>query len=127
RTAEGHPKDEDAGSAISDLRGRFHLEKGVIRFSELAFRVPGADIELAGTYEISGGAVDLKSRLRTKATLSEMTTGTKAFLLKALDALFKKNGAGAEVPITVAGTRDNVTVGASVFGKTVKRKVSSSN
>jgi hypothetical protein len=126
RTAEGHPKDEDAGSAISDLRGRFHLEKGVIRFSELAFHVPGAAIELAGTYEISGGAVDLKGRLRTKATLSEMTTGTKSLLLKAIDPFFKKNGAGAEVPITVTGTRGNVTVGATVFRKTVKRKVSSS-
>ena len=121
RTTEGHPKDEDAGSAISDLHGRFHLEKGVIRFSELTFSVPGATIDLAGTYELEGGSVDFKGHLRTQAKLSQMTTGTKSFLLKAFDPFFKKNGAGAELPITISGTRDHVTFGVSLFRKTINK------
>jgi len=121
RTSEGHPKDEDAGSAISDLHGRFHLEKGVIRFSELAFSVPGAAIDLAGTYELAGESVDFKGHLRTQARLSQMTTGTKSFLLKAFDPFFKKNGAGAELPITISGTRDHVTFGVSMFHKTISK------
>ena len=124
RTAEGHPKEQDAGSAISDLRGGFHLEKGVIRFSQLSFSVPGAAIDLAGTYEIEGGAIDFKGHLRTQAKLSEMTTGVKSFFLKAFDPFFKKNGAGAELPITISGTRDRVKFGVSVFHKTVKGQVS---
>jgi hypothetical protein len=121
RTTEGHPKDEDVGSAISDLHGRFHLEKGVIRFSELTFSVPGAAIDLAGTYELEGGSVDFKGHLRTQAKLSQMTTGTKSFLLKAFDPFFKKNGAGAELPITISGTRDHVTFGVSMFHKTIDK------
>jgi len=51
----------------------------VIRFSELAFSVPGAVIDLAGTYELAGESVDFKGHLRTQARLSQMTTGTKSF------------------------------------------------
>jgi hypothetical protein len=123
RTAEGHPKDEDAGSAISDLRGRFHLEKGVVQFSDLTFSVPGATIELAGTYEIEGGSLDFKGHLRTQAKLSQMTTGAKSFFLKAFDPFFKKHGAGADLPITISGKRDHVTFGVSMFHKTIGGKV----
>jgi hypothetical protein len=126
RTAEGKPKDEDAGSAISDLGGRFRLEKSAIQFSELSFTVPGAAIELTGSYEIEPGAIDLKGHLRTKAKLSEMTTGAKSFFLKAFDPFFKKGDAGAELPITISGSRDHVNFGVSVFHKTVKKTVSPS-
>ena len=42
-----------------------------------------------------------------QATISKMVGGWKGFLLKPADRFFKKNGAGAEIPIYIAGTRDD--------------------
>jgi hypothetical protein len=85
RKAQGKPGDEDIGSAVSDLRGSFHLEKGLIVFRSVTFGVEGAQIDLAGTYDLSGGALDLKGHLRMKAKLSQTMTGAKSFFLKAFD------------------------------------------
>lgn len=123
RHAEGKPGDDDAGSAVSDLKGKFHLEKGVITFSSLTFSVPGASIDLAGTYDLRGGAIDLSGQLRMDAKLSQTVTGTKSFFLKAIDPFFKKDGAGAVIPISISGTRDAPTIGVTVFHKTIKKKM----
>ncbi|MGH9743422.1 MAG: hypothetical protein ACRD51_13840, partial [Candidatus Acidiferrum sp.] len=124
--AEGKPEETDAGSSVSDLRGKFHLEKGVINFSSLTFSIPGAAIDLTGTYQIIGGAINLNGHLRLKAKLSETVTGTKSFFLKLLDPFFEKNGAGAVIPISFGGTREHPTVGVSIFHKTIKKKLSTS-
>jgi hypothetical protein len=121
RRAEGKPEDNDAGSAVSDLHGSFHMEKGVIHFSNLTFSVPGAAVELAGTYNAVGGDLDFQGQLRFQAKLSQMVTGTKSFFLKALDPFFKKDGAGTVLPISITGTRDNPTVGVTVFHKKIEK------
>jgi hypothetical protein len=36
-----------------------------------------------------------------------MTTGWKSMLLKAVDPLLKKNGAGLEIPILISGTKSD--------------------
>src|SRR5277367_1382612 len=126
RRAEGKPKDEDAGSSASNLRGKFHVEKGVAEFSSLTFSVPGADIELAGTYNLVGGQLDFNGHLRLQAKLSQTVTGAKSFFLKAVDPFFKKDGAGTELPISITGTRENPTIGVSVFHKTVEKKLGDS-
>jgi hypothetical protein len=123
RRAEGKPQDDDAGSAVSDLRGNFHVEKGIVRFSSLTFGIPGAVIDLAGTYQIIGGQIDLQGHLRLEAKLSQTVTGTKSFFLKALDPFFEKNGAGAVIPISVSGTRENPTVGVSIFHKKIEKQI----
>ena len=123
RHAQGKPDDEDMGSSLSDLRGTFHLEKGIIEFRSLTFGVQGATIDLTGTYDIRGGDLDFKGHLRLQAKLSQTVTGAKSFFLKAFDPFFKKNGAGAELPITITGTRDKPVFGVSVFHKTIKKEV----
>ena len=123
RKAQGKPEDEDVGSALSDLRGSFHLEKGLVVFRDLAFGVEGAQIDLAGTYDVPGGALDLKGHLRLKAKLSQTTTGAKSFFLKAFDPFFSKNGAGTELPITISGTREKPVFGVSVFHKEIKKEI----
>jgi len=123
RKALGKPEDEEIGSALSDLRGSFHLERGLIEFRRLTFGVQGAQIDLAGTYDVVGGALDLKGHLRLKAKLSQTTTGAKSFFMKAFDPFFSKNGAGTELPITITGTRDNPLFGVSVFHKEIKKEV----
>lgn len=123
RRAEGKPGDDDAGSAVSDLRGNFHVEKGIVHFSTLTFGIPGAAIDLAGTYQIIGGQIDLQGHLRLQAKLSQTVTGTKSFFLKALDPFFEKNGAGTVIPISITGTRDQPTIGVTVFHKKIEKKI----
>jgi len=123
RHAQGKPEDEDVGSSVSDLKGTFHLEKGVIEFRSLTFGVQGALIELAGTYDILRGDLDFHGHLRLQAKLSQTVTGAKSFFLKAFDPFFKKDGAGAELPISITGTREKPVFGVSVFHKTIKKKV----
>ena len=119
RRAEGQPKDEDAGSSLSDLHCKFHLEKGVIHFSSVTFSVPGAGVELAGDYGVQGGELNFKGHVRLQAKLSQMVTGAKSDFLKLLDPFFSKHGAGTELPVTITGTRENPTFGVSIFHKTL--------
>ncbi len=123
RHAEGQPGNEDAGSAVSDLRGHFKLDAGVITFRDLTFSVPGAAVQLQGTYNLRGEALDFNGELRMKAKLSQTVTGTKSFFLKAVDPFFEKKGAGALIPISITGTRDSPTVGVKVFHKTIEKNL----
>jgi hypothetical protein len=123
--AQGKPEDEDAGSAVSDLRGRFHLEKGIINFPQIAFGVQGARIDIAGVYSLEDGTIDMKGYLRLDAKLSNTVTGTKSFFLKVFDPFFSKDGAGTELPVTITGTREKPVFGVSVLHKTIKKSVGS--
>ena len=123
RRAQGKPEDEDAGNSISDLKGSFHMEKGVIEFHNLTFSVPGAVIDLKGTYAVVGGELDLSGHLRLQAKLSQTMTGVKSFLVKAFDPFFSKNGAGTELPIKITGTREQPVFGVSVFHKQIKKPI----
>jgi len=106
RRAQGAPKNADIGDAASELQGQFKMEKGVIHFSSLSFGVAGADIELAGTYNLDSGEMNFLGKLKMKAKLSQTTTGIKSFFLKAVDPFFKGKDAGTVVPIKITGTKD---------------------
>ncbi len=54
---------------------------------------------------------EFKGRVRTEATASQMTTGWKSMLLRAIDPLLKKDGAGVELPISITGTRNDFQFG----------------
>ena len=123
RHAQGQPGDEDAGSAVTDMKGVFALKNDVIRFSKLTFSVPGADVELAGTYDIRARNIDMQGKLKMQAKLSQTVTGVKSFFLKAIDPFFSKNGAGTELPITISGTEDNPVMGVTVFHKKFEKQM----
>jgi hypothetical protein len=123
RQAEGKPKDEEAGSSVTDLRGHYRLSKGVITFTNLSFGVPGATILLSGTYNLRGEDLDLNGHLRMKARLSQTVTGAKSFFLKAVDPFFAKHGAGTVLPISITGKRDSPTIAVSVFHKKIEKKL----
>jgi VCBS repeat-containing protein len=123
RHAEGQPNDNDAGSAVTDMKGVFVLKDSVIHFSKLTFSVPGADVELEGNYEIGGRKIDMRGKLRMQAKLSQTVTGVKSFFLKAIDPFFSKNGAGAELPITITGTEDKPVMGVTVFHKKFEKQM----
>ena len=107
--------------SVSNLRGRFELRSGVIRFSSLTFAVPGARVHLGGSYGLGTEELDFTGNLHTQAKVSEMTTGIKSFLLKLADPLFSKKGAGAVVPIKISGTREEPKYGLNV-GQVLSRK-----
>ena len=121
RHAQGQPDNPDAGSAISDLRGKFHLKNGIITFQNLTFSVPGAEIRLDGTYTIRGEELDFNGELRMEAKLSQLVSGKKSFFLKAIDPFFSKHGAGTFLPIGISGTRDSPTLEFSIFRKKVRK------
>jgi AsmA-like C-terminal region len=127
RHAEGQPDNPDAGSAVSDLHGKFHVKNGVITFEKLTFSVPGAVIRLDGTYKMRGEELDFNGDLRTDAKISEMVGGKKSFFLKAIDPFFSKEGAGTLIPIGITGTRDNPTLEISMFHKKIRKSFGGSD
>ena len=113
RRGQGRPKDMDI-AAVSALQGAFRMGGGKIDFSRLSFSVPGADINLAGTYGVDSGELNFRGKLLLQAKLSQTVTGVKSFFLKAVDPFFKgKNGekAGTVLPIKILGTKDHPAFG----------------
>lgn len=106
------------GGVASDLFARFKMDGGTISFSEIKFQVPGANVQLAGQYNLDSSKVDMRGKFKMNATLSQTQSGVKALLLKPIDPMFKKDGAGFEVPISVGGTREHPEIGVSAFHRT---------
>jgi hypothetical protein len=113
--ARGRDPDARAENVVSDLSGRFTLKGGSLSFADLAFGLPGALVRLHGSYGLRSEALAFDGTLRMEATISEAAGGgLKGFLLKAVDPLFRKKGAGALVPIRVRGTRAKPEFGLDV-------------
>ncbi len=106
----GNPQAAGKTRPAANLRGRFVLDNGVIRLTGLAFHLPGAEIQLNGTYALLTERLDFHGTATMEAKLSQMTTGISSFLLKALDPIFHKNKAGAVIPISISGTREKPSV-----------------
>jgi hypothetical protein len=112
--SQGKPKLANDGipdNVPSDLQGTFRLQSGVLSFSQLDFEVPGTRVDLAGDYSLDGNKFDFHGNARMDAKLSHMVTGWKSVLLKPVDPFFSKNGAGAEVPIKITGTKSEPHIG----------------
>lgn len=92
-------------TVTSDLQGRFMLANGVLQVPFLHFQVPGTHADVTGQYSLDGNIFNFHGKLKLDAKLSQMTTGWKSILLKPVDPFFHKNGAGAEVPFKITGTR----------------------
>ena len=99
------------GSIGSTMQGDFQMAGGVITLPNLIYTVPGATIELKGAYGLEGGTLNFTGTAKMQATVSEMVGGWKGALLKPADRLFKKDGAGTEVPIHIEGTREQPKFG----------------
>lgn len=104
-----------AQNVASNFDGVFKLDNGVVSFSRLIFGVPGAEIHLAGSYDLRAESMDMNGTFRMQATLAETQSGIKHWLLKPFDPLFEKNGAGFLVPIEVKGTREHPEIGTTIF------------
>jgi hypothetical protein len=102
-TQKGSPPNP-AADAISSVQGPVTIEHGVASTPDLTFQVTGATAHLRGTFNFHTCEVHLTGTLATRAELSDITTGFKAFLLEPFDMFFRKHRHGAEIPIAVTGT-----------------------
>jgi len=117
---QGRPNDlktADPAAIRSRMQGDFQMAGGVISLENLEYTVPGAVIQLKGAYGVEGGTLDFAGTAKMQATISQMVGGWKGLLLSPADRFFRKNGAGTEVEIHIAGTRDNPEFGVE-FGRT---------
>ncbi len=101
----GELKTADPTQVRSEMKGTFHMANAAIALPQLEYLVPGADIQLKGSYWLDG-TLDFDGSARMDATVSQMLGGWKGLLLKPADRFFKKDGAGTLVPITIKGTRE---------------------
>ncbi|HWZ51921.1 MAG TPA: hypothetical protein VNW54_10705 [Granulicella sp.] len=112
--AQGHPQQanaRDAAPVTSTLSGRFLQADAIVDVSNLEMTMPGATGELTGRYSLDGQRFDFRGLIRTQATASQMTTGWVSKLLRPLDPLLERNGAGLEIPITISGTKSSPSFG----------------
>jgi hypothetical protein len=109
-------EDTTGHSVVSNLGGRFTLRNGVLSLPDLTFRVPGAMVQLSGTYTLDSEWMDFRGDLLLDASLRETTSGYKAVLATIAQPLFRRKGGGSKLPIRVSGARKN-----PAFGLDVKR------
>lgn len=99
-------------SVMSDMHGKFTVKNGHATSRPIAFDVPGAAVVLEGSYGLRTERLAFDGTLTMDATVSKAAGGgVKGFFLKVVDPLFKRNGAGAVIPIHVRGTREKPQFG----------------
>jgi hypothetical protein len=111
RRGLGKPSQLGITKVPSDFFGKFHLENGVFALHEMQFGVPGALVELDGTYQFGTEALDFHGKLRLQARLSKTMSGWKRILLTPVDPFFAKEGYGTVVNIKVTGNRSSPQFG----------------
>ncbi len=118
--AQGKKPEETAARVASDMRGVFTMRDGRIHFDPVRFGVPGADVQLIGGYNLRNEQLDFAGTLAMDAPVSRaIGGGVKGFFLKPFDPIFRKDGRGAIVPITVVGPRADPKFGVQ-WGKVLK-------
>ena len=120
RRGRGEPGNTEVSDVISAFGGGFTLQGGVLRLPGLSFSVKGARVDLDGRYTLRGQALDFTGALRLDAPVSRTVTGFKSILLKPIDPLFRRNGAGTLLPIKISGTVGQPAFGVDM-GRVLKR------
>lgn len=120
--ARGLDPEEHSQAVASHLAGAFRLERSVLSLREVAFAVPGANVQVAGRYGLESEVLDFDGTVRMRATVSQAAGGgVKSALLKVVDPLFRRDGAGAVLPIRIRGSRSDPKIGLD-FGRALTRK-----
>lgn len=104
----------DGQSVVSNMGGRFVLKNARLTFSHLSFGVPGAVVELAGTYDLHSETINFTGYLLTDATLADMTSGIKSVLARLAQPFFRRPGGGSRLPIRIQGPRAKPAFGLDV-------------
>ena len=97
----------------SDFTGQFKLAKGVPSIPSVTFDVPGAIVEMKGSYGMHRETIDFAGNLFMDAKISQTITGWKSLIAKLVDPLFRKNGKTV-IPLKVSGSRNSPEFGVNV-------------
>ncbi len=123
--AQGDPKDAKPGAedVHSQMVGEFVMDAGRLNFSKLNYTLPGATVALTGEYTLDGERFEFEGKVRTDAKVSQMVASRwKSVLLKPVDPFFKKDGAGAEIPVKISGTKSAPKFGLDLVHKDKEKK-----
>ena len=75
KRGRGKTAEPDEGARRVGFPGRFKLGGGRLLLPEVSFDVPGARVELAGSYALKRETLDFKGQLLLDAKISQTTTG----------------------------------------------------
>ena len=114
RRGQGRPADQTIAGVAAEMAGQAVLRRRDLALRELRFVVPGVAIEMSGRYGLNSQRLDFHGIARLDATISQTQTGARRLLLRPLDRLLRKDGAGTRLVVGVAGTRDAPKVDVNV-------------
>jgi len=101
---QGKTPDDGVDQAINRMSGEFNLADESITFRTLAFAIPGAAVNIGGSYDMHGDTLDFHGALMLDAKVSQTQTGWRRWVLKPVDPFFSKRGAGTFLHIKVVGS-----------------------
>jgi hypothetical protein len=107
----GQLKSKDDANINTAITAHFTLSAGQVTVPDLAASVPGAEIDVHGTYALGAGTLNFDGDAKMQSSLSKMVGGWKGMLLKPADRFLRKNGAATDVPVHLTGTRAHPTFG----------------
>ena len=115
--AQGIKTESDGAqpAVLPNVAATVSVRDGMAHMSPLMVHMPGAAVRLKGAFDLQNQKVRLTGDLRMQSDVSHVTTGFKAILLKPLAPFFKKDGAGAVVPIAITGTPHHYKVGQNIL------------
>jgi hypothetical protein len=120
KTTEQEPASGGGGTGgtaevFSSLNGRAKIRDGIVSTQRLNFQVPGADVNVNGTFSLHDGKVHMLGDVAMQSDISHAATGVKSMLLKPLIPFFKKRNAGAKISIAITGSPNQYKVTQNVL------------
>jgi hypothetical protein len=92
------------------------LQRSVIDFSRLSYKLPGAQVNLEGTYSLDGQVFDFRGHVLTDVPLARMVQSRWASLaLRVVSPFFRRSGGGADIPVRISGTKSAPRFGLDVL------------
>jgi len=110
QSAPGDRVSAGTAEVFSSLNGRAKVRDGIVSTQRLNFQVPGANVDVNGTFSLHDGSVHMLGDVSIQSDVSHVATGVKSMLLKPLIPFFKKHNAGAKIPIAITGSPNQYKV-----------------
>ena len=109
---------KEGPSVVSSLSGTFRMRKATLTFADLSFAVPGAVVQIAGTYDMKRELLDFHGACSSTPRSRKRRPAGRLFR-KLAQPLFRRPGGGSKLPIRITGPREKPE-----FGLDVRRAVS---